>query len=79
MNLFPMSVMESISHFTAKLHHKAFKYVAGGVLLILNHISLEVLIRSIARPIKPVQLESLPAVGKVPVPVKDTLSELHPE
>lgn len=63
MNLFPMAAMEIISHFTAKLHHKGFKYAAGGVLLILNHISLKILIRSITIPIK---LESLPTAGKVP-------------
>lgn len=68
MNQFPLSVMEIISHFTAKLHHKGFKHTAGGVLLILNHISLKVLKKVHYNTIKPSQLESFPVAGQVPCP-----------
>lgn len=41
--------------------------MVGGVLLIRNHVSLKVLLRSIIRPIKPLYPESLPEVRKSPL------------
>lgn len=68
--------MESISHLTVKLpHHNVSKYKIGGVLLILNHVSLKVLLRSVTRSIKPPSSQEKP-----PVPLEEeTLTELHPE